>query len=190
MFGKKHRKTGLCTTPACVHAASSLLYNLDPSHAKIDPCTDFDKLACGGFQLRHDLRPDQGDMFTGTLMVENSQTILRHILEGNADDIAATDKAIFKKLKDDYDACMDEKTIRSYGVKPLKGVVDKLKMLYPVPVSGRSSTANAHAQHAVGLRSEDTLGAAMLYKITLGIGGLLSIGVGVSSENSWLWSLC
>jgi endothelin-converting enzyme len=73
----------LCLTPACVHASSEILYNLSPDYKTIDPCTDFEELVCGGWKDRHDLRPDQGDAFTGTIMAENSQLLLRHILEAD-----------------------------------------------------------------------------------------------------------
>jgi hypothetical protein len=68
----------ICLTPACVHASSELLYNLSPDYQNLDPCTDFEELVCGGWRDRHDLRPDQGDAFTGTIMSENSDTLLRH----------------------------------------------------------------------------------------------------------------
>ena len=74
-------KPNVCLTPACVHAASEILYNLSPDYQNLDPCTDFEELVCGGWRERHDLRPDQGGAFTGTTMSESSQTILRHILE-------------------------------------------------------------------------------------------------------------
>lgn len=74
-------KSNVCLTPACVHAASEILYNLSPDYQNLDPCTDFEELVCGGWRERHDLRPDQGGAFTGTTMSESSQTILRHILE-------------------------------------------------------------------------------------------------------------
>lgn len=68
-------------TPACVHASSEILYNLSPNYKDIDSCDNFEELVCGGWDDRHDLRPDQGDAFTGTIMSENSQRLLRHILE-------------------------------------------------------------------------------------------------------------
>jgi hypothetical protein len=71
----------LCLTPACVHAASELLYNLSPNYKELDPCNNFEELVCGGWRERHDLRADQGDAFTGTIMSEQSQLLLRHILE-------------------------------------------------------------------------------------------------------------
>jgi len=64
-----------------VHAASEVLYNLSPQYKELDPCDDFEELVCGGWRDRHDLRADQGDAFTGTIMSENSQMLLRHILE-------------------------------------------------------------------------------------------------------------
>src|SRR5689334_6688203 len=60
----------LCLTPACVHASSEILYSLSPDYENIDPCTDFEELVCGGWKEHHDLRPDQGDAFTGTIMHE------------------------------------------------------------------------------------------------------------------------
>jgi endothelin-converting enzyme len=78
---KQEIQPAVCLTPACVHASSEILYNLSPDYKNIDPCTDFEQLACGGWDDRHDLRPDQGDAFTGTIMSENSQMLLRHILE-------------------------------------------------------------------------------------------------------------
>lgn len=68
-------------TPACVHAASEVLYNLSPQYKELDACDNFEELVCGGWRDRHDLRADQGDAFTGTIMSENSQMLLRHILE-------------------------------------------------------------------------------------------------------------
>lgn len=79
---KKHpANSNVCLTPECVHASSEILYNLSPNYKELDPCEDFEELVCGGWTERHDLRPDQGDMFTGTIMEENSQILLRHILE-------------------------------------------------------------------------------------------------------------
>ena len=79
---KGHAKN-VCTSPNCVAAAAAILYNLDPSvsgggdqstyteASSIDPCKHFDQFSCGGFD-RHELRPDQGSMFTGTLVGTNS----------------------------------------------------------------------------------------------------------------------
>ena len=42
-------ESSLCTTPACVHAASEILYNLSPNYKDLDPCTDFEELVFSWF---------------------------------------------------------------------------------------------------------------------------------------------
>lgn len=196
----------VCTSAACVHAASGILYNLDPAYAQLagfkhpsvavsagyskavskdlskDACTDFNQLVCGGFDQHHDLRPDQSDMFTGTLMVEDSQTTLRHILEGDAGKIPTRDRPNFEKLKADYDACMDETTIRNLGLKPLNDVVDHVKSFFASPESAWkvSPIRSSHAQHGLSSSGTNTLTEALLYLTNLEIPGLVSTGIGVS----------
>lgn len=202
----------VCTSAACVHAASGILYNLDPAYAQIarlddpsntastsnfgplakdlsaDACTDFNKLVCGGFDLHHDLRPDQGDMFTGTLMVEDSQTILRHILEGDASKISSEDRPNFEKLKADYDACMDEKTIKDEGLEPLKQLTEHIKTLFASSKGAwKASPARSyHAQQAIVSTSTAKLTDALLYMMKLEIDALVSTGIGVSYSFSFI----
>jgi endothelin-converting enzyme len=204
--GQGNTSISVCTSAACVHAASGILYNLDPAFVQIasskDPsktactnyfkstakdlstaaCTDFNKLVCGGFDQRHDLRPDQGDMFTGTLMVEDSQTILRHILEGDASEIPSADRPNFEKLKADYDACMDEKNIQGKGVEPLKELTEHVKELFAASEEARkaSPVRSDHAQQGVTDASTTKLTDALLYMEKFEISAMVSSGVGVS----------
>ncbi|RMD39946.1 hypothetical protein DV735_g5170, partial [Chaetothyriales sp. CBS 134920] len=143
----------ICLSPACVHAASELLYNLSPRYKELDPCVDFEELVCGGWKERHDLRSDQSDSFTGTIMAETSQTLLRHILEApypkdsahsefspahlRRDSQKSVDEANFDKLKGAYDACLDEDTIQSLGIKPLMAVLGEVERLYATPVKDK-----------------------------------------------------
>ncbi|KAH8424057.1 M13 family metallopeptidase [Aspergillus melleus] len=131
----------VCETPECVHAASEILYNLDPNHAKIDPCTDFDQYVCGGWRKRHDMRPDQGSIFAGTYMSETAQSQLRHILESpEASDPA--DAKNFDKLKAAYGACMDESTVNKRGVKPLQDLLSGLDNVYSLASTSKGSDVN------------------------------------------------
>ncbi|OJJ87414.1 M13 family metallopeptidase [Aspergillus glaucus CBS 516.65] len=131
-----------CESPECVHAASEILYNLDPNFANIDPCDDFDQYVCGGWRARHDMRPDQGSIFAGTSMAENAQTRLRHILEA-PDAPPSEDKENFGKLKAAYKACLDESTISNRGSKPLEHVLAQLEDVYSVKgVSDRDVKKN------------------------------------------------
>lgn len=148
----------VCLTPACVHAASEILYNLSPNYRDLDPCTDFEELVCGGWRERHDLRPDQGDAFTGTIMSENSQLLLRHILEAPypktsrhsafspmqlASASKSADEANFEKLTSAYNACLDEKTIEKLNTVPLIGILDQVYKSFPLT---ETPSINAYAE--------------------------------------------
>jgi hypothetical protein len=49
----------LCTTPACIDLASTILNNLSPSWQTVDPCTNFNEYVCGGWGDHHELRAEQ-----------------------------------------------------------------------------------------------------------------------------------
>ncbi|KAE8355164.1 hypothetical protein BDV28DRAFT_129424 [Aspergillus coremiiformis] len=121
--------SSICETPECVHAASEILYNLDSNHAQIDPCTDFDQYVCGGWRERHDMRPDQGSIFAGTLMGETAQTRLRHLLI-SPQPSEPSDSNNFEKLKSAYTACMDEAMVKKRGSKPLDGMLAEFEKIY------------------------------------------------------------
>ncbi|RDW64932.1 hypothetical protein BP6252_10583 [Coleophoma cylindrospora] len=179
---KVKTKAGVCSTPACVHAASEILYNLSPEYKTIDPCTDFEELVCGGWGDRHDLRPDQGDAFTGTIMSENSQTLLRHILEAPYPEdskhsqfspamltkpISSVDQQNFEKLKSAYDACMDEETIKKAGVKPLMDIIEQVIQKFPSKKS----------------KDGDALASTILYLEELGVSSVVSLGAGADDKD-------
>lgn len=157
----------VCLSPACVHAASEILYNLSPDYKDLDPCDNFEELVCGGWGERHDLRPDQGDAFTGTIMAENSQLLLRNILEspyrrlpkdmgfGDVDD------QNFDKLKTAYEACLDEEAVAKAGLKPLQDILDSAGSLWQADSS-----------------KEDSILKAELYLAQFGIHPLVEIGTG------------
>lgn len=99
-------KEETCVSPACIHASSEILYNLSPDYKEIDACTDFEELICGGWRDRHDLRPDQGDLFTGTIMEENSEQLLRHILEAPYPKDSSVCRAITTKPASTDSSCL------------------------------------------------------------------------------------
>ncbi|KIX02232.1 uncharacterized protein Z518_08171 [Rhinocladiella mackenziei CBS 650.93] len=156
---RHHHHAGICLTPACVHASSELLYNLSPDYKTLDPCTDFEELVCGGWRDRHDLRPDQGDAFTGTIMSETSEMLLRHILEAPY----PPDEENFDKLKAAYDACLDEDTITAMGVAPLMEILNG--------TSDYFSTG------------PDALSHTILYLAKLGITALVSTGASADDKD-------
>ncbi|KAJ5582476.1 hypothetical protein N7535_001096 [Penicillium sp. DV-2018c] len=153
----------LCQTPECVHAASEILYNLDPNYKDVDPCTNFDQYVCGGWRERHDMRPDQGSIFAGTIMGENAQSRLRHILE-RTEPPQPSDADNFKKIKSAYDACLDEATVSERGRKPLTDILHELKSIYS------ASTGSVKG-------AQDNLTKAILYLMNAGVNALASSGV-------------
>jgi endothelin-converting enzyme len=139
---------------------------LDPNHAKVDPCTNFDQFVCGGWRERHDMRADQGSIFAGTIMAENSQTRLRHILE-RSEPPEKVDADNFKKLKAGYDACLNESAIRKRGTKPLADLLAELQKIYP-------------AKSDLVAGTKDHLTPALLFLMKSGVDALVSSGVSVS----------
>lgn len=76
------------------------------------------------------MRPDQGSMFAGTVMEENAETKLRHILEAS-DGPSSADSENFGKLKAAYEACLDESTVSKRGSEPLEQMLAQLDEIYP-----------------------------------------------------------
>ncbi|RII10824.1 hypothetical protein CUC08_Gglean006824 [Alternaria sp. MG1] len=180
-LGNYPEENELCMTPACVHAASEVLYNLSPQYKELDPCDDFEELVCGGWRERHDLRADQGDAFTGTIMSENSQMLLRHILEApypkdsehsyfspmQLMSVAkSADEVNFDKMKAAYDACLNEDQIKSIGAEPLKHVLEEIRKVYP------TATSDSHS-----------IKDAVLLLAKYGVTGLVSAGTGADETN-------
>ena len=73
--------TTLCLTPACLQIASDFAKSLSPDYQTIDPCTDFEELVCGGWKASHELRPDQGQIDTLSLIDDAVEATLREIVE-------------------------------------------------------------------------------------------------------------
>jgi Peptidase family M13 len=185
VHNKDEKKLSICQSAACVHAASAILYSLDPNHANLDACTQFDKMVCGGWRQRHDLRPDQGDIFTGTIMAENSKTILRHILEQTSSLLLSrADHDIFKKLKDDYDSCTNEQELERIGLKPLQGIVDHIKMSFPTTLDSAGQSPfpklEPRAQKGVVFDGSNKLTETLLLLMKLDISTFLTFSVQVS----------
>ncbi|KAJ0423789.1 hypothetical protein BJY00DRAFT_278326 [Aspergillus carlsbadensis] len=121
----------ICQTAECIDAASEILHSLDPNYADIDPCTNFDQYVCGGWRELHDMRPDQGAIFSGTYMQEASQTRLRHLLESSEPSDPA-DSNIFDKLKAGYKSCRDEEMVKKRGTEPLVKMLEEFEKVYTI----------------------------------------------------------
>ncbi|KAL8927699.1 MAG: hypothetical protein Q9208_002114 [Pyrenodesmia sp. 3 TL-2023] len=184
----------ICLTPACVIAAAGILENMSPDHHSINPCEDFSKFVCGGWEQKHDLRPDQDSVSSGSVMYESSQQTLRHLLESPYSENAvaesakkSADRVIFDKLQSAYDACMDEKTIQDRGSGPLLEILRKVGEYFPVDTDGEdrssfSTLSNQHQQEVFN-SEENPLTKAIAYLASIGVDALVAFGVDADEKN-------
>lgn len=93
--------------------------NLDNIDKSVEPCTDFFQYACGSWLKKTEIPPDRSRWGSFDELHERNITILKGILEkASADDAGRS--ADQQKIGDYYESCMDEKTVNSEGLDPLK----------------------------------------------------------------------
>lgn len=181
----------VCLTPACVIAAAKILENMSPRYRNIDPCHDFDQFVCEGWQEKHDLRADQGSVRTGTIMAEDSQQVLRHVLESpysvndyKIETNSSAKRDIFEKLQKAYDACMDEKVIRNVGSAPLLNVLRKVEELFPAarPDTDFSPAFKIVERKVLHSKGANHLSRTLTYLTSIGMDPLISFTVTVRSQ--------
>ncbi|KAI6248111.1 Endothelin-converting enzyme [Erysiphe necator] len=198
--GRILKKSTICTTPACIHASSEILHNLSPNYKNIDPCIDFEELVCGGWKEQYDLRSDQGDAFTGTVMADKTELVIKHILQASYPEISkhfglptlkssllrkvngseiprSIDEENFNKMKSAYDTCMDETLVKRKGIEPLNTAIGQIVNLFPV------SETSIYEKELLTTEDEDQLSELIVYFEKLGIAGLVSLTASADERN-------
>jgi endothelin-converting enzyme/putative endopeptidase len=94
----------------------------------VDPCVDFFKYSCAGWNKKNPIPPDQArwDVY-GKLSDDNAQ-YLWGLLEAAAKPAPARDAAT-QKIGDYFASCMDEPAIEKAGAAPLKADLDAIAAL-------------------------------------------------------------
>ena len=98
--------------------------NLDRS---VDPCTDFYKFACGGWQKNNPIPADQAGWDVYAKLANDNQQFLWGILQ---EDAAASNRTpVQQKVGDYFAACMNTSAIDALGSKPIDPILAKIDAL-------------------------------------------------------------
>ncbi len=114
--------------PALPYTPSLQLSSMDKS---IDPCVNFYKYACGGWQQKNPIPADQTGWSVYGKLYQDNLNFLRGILEQAASGSNQRD-AVTQKIGDFYASCTDEAGIEKSGVEPIKAELEAIARLSSV----------------------------------------------------------
>jgi putative endopeptidase len=97
----------------------------------VDPCVDFYKFTCGGWQKNNPIPADQSGWSVYAKLASENQQFLWGILEADA---KAKDRTpVQQKVGDYFAACMDTKAIDALGDKPVQPELARIDALKTRP---------------------------------------------------------
>ncbi|HEY4354417.1 MAG TPA: M13 family metallopeptidase [Acidobacteriaceae bacterium] len=91
----------------------------------VDPCVDFYKFSCGGWQKLNPIPSDQAGWSVYAKLTNENQQFLWGILEEDSKP-SATRTAVQQKVGDYYESCMNTAAIDAASLKPLQTALDRL----------------------------------------------------------------
>jgi len=97
----------------------------------VDPCVDLYHYACGGWQKKNPIPPDQTSWNVYGKLYQNNLMFLRGILEQAGSNTAQRD-AVTQKIGDFYASCMDETTADKRGIAAIQPQLDAIASLKSV----------------------------------------------------------
>lgn len=110
----------ICLTPGCIHTASDVLNNMDPS---IDPCDDFYQFACGNFIKKTNIPDDKSSVTSFSVISDLLQEQLRTMIE---EPVKPGEPKPFVLLKRIYKSCMNTTVIETDGLTTIKSILKDL----------------------------------------------------------------
>ncbi|GAB1312665.1 Membrane metallo-endopeptidase-like 1 [Madurella fahalii] len=136
----------VCTTPACLHAASNVLQNMHPNWAQMDPCTQFDEttVVCYGYRERF-----EADQLLAGGIQQRIFRLLERMLENPDYQQAMGHRSVqsqitarsdsygehnFDLLRTSYQACMNTEARQEAGIQPLTDLVVSINKSWPISV--------------------------------------------------------
>jgi endothelin-converting enzyme/putative endopeptidase len=114
--------------PVLPYSPSLDITSMDKS---IDPCVDFYHYACGGWQKKNPIPPDQTSWSVYAKLFQDNLDFLRGILEQASSATSQRDE-VTREIGDFYAACMDEATIEKRGTTAIKPYLDSIASLSSV----------------------------------------------------------
>ena len=139
----------------------------------VDPCTDFYKFACGGWQRSNPIPADQAAWSVYAKLGNDNQQFLWGILK---EDAAAQNRTpVQQKVGDYFAACMDTATIDATGAKPLAPQLARIDALKTRPELISALATLGHT--AIGSfffnsgTDQDAIDSSLVI-VALGAGGL------------------
>jgi endothelin-converting enzyme/putative endopeptidase len=102
--------------------------DLDSMDRSVNPCDDLYHYACGGWQKRNPIPPDETSWSVYAKLERDNHMFLREILEQSARPRPGR-SAVEQKTGDFYAACMNEAAIEANGISPLQSQLDDIAHL-------------------------------------------------------------
>ncbi|CAG0918695.1 unnamed protein product [Notodromas monacha] len=109
----------VCYSEECINAGSTISSNMD---LNVNPCKDFHKFACGGYENLTTLPPGVPYLSAFDVAADALHKKLEQILDVPT---SAKDPATLRKAKAFYKACQNEAAIDAAGIGPLLNLLDK-----------------------------------------------------------------
>ena len=119
----------LAQEPALPYSPSLDLSSMDRT---VDACVDFYQYACGGWQKKNPIPPDQTSWSVYAKLFEDNLNFLHGILE----QAAANDprrNVVTREVGDFYAACMDEAAVEKRGVSAIHAQLEAISALQSAP---------------------------------------------------------
>jgi endothelin-converting enzyme/putative endopeptidase len=111
--------------PAIPYSPSLDVTSLDRS---VDPCVDFYKFSCGGWQKLNPIPPDQASWSVYAKLAIENQQFLWGILKDDAD-ATRPRTPVQQKVGDYFAACMNTSAIDALGTKPVQPAIERIDAL-------------------------------------------------------------
>ncbi|KAF2970823.1 hypothetical protein GQX73_g2815 [Xylaria multiplex] len=154
--------TDLCTTPACIQAASRILTNLHLDYKSIDPCTNFDAYACGGYPTEH---PFESTDVLSDLQSQSRDVVIQLLTHpyNPRNDATSDDEDVFNMVAGDFAACLDVDAIEKGGLAGVPDMIAQVQKLFPIEDYNSNKTLSGpeYEKYADAVSYLNSIGTAM-----------------------------